>query len=136
MKISNLTLGSIPWPGRPEMSCLDYKIGRIQLAKHLDVQDSIGSLSVHRRYAKQLLLKEKSEFLSGRVPLYVCSCCADLACGAVTVKIETTAEGILWSNFGWEGPDKIGISQSGYLAGTGPFLFDEEQYRYVLSTWE
>ncbi len=119
-------------PNAPHRSYVDFKVGRLALAKHLDVRSQVGVLSVDPIYAKQLLLMVPSEFKSGRTPLYVCSCCADLGCGALTVRIEETDAGIVWEDFGWEGPDGDRFSQSDYMSRTGPFLFDKRQYRLAL----
>jgi len=53
-------------------------------------------------YAKQLLLKKPAELENGRVPLYVCNCCADIGCGAVTVKVVQEGDYFVWSSFGYE----------------------------------
>ncbi len=114
---------------------LDYKIGRIKLAKHFDIGNDLASVAVSKQYAKQLLLKKPSEFKSGRVPLYVCSLCADLDCGALTVRIEKTENGFAWSEFGYEGLDEEKISQSKYMKRTGPFYFDNEQYKSTITPY-
>lgn len=106
----------------------DFKIGKLNLAVHLDVGKSIGVLSVDKRYAKQLLLKEASELESGRIPLYVCECCADLGCGAITVLIEQKDGCITWSDFRSEGYAIDEAFQSEYMKRTGPFYFDKEEY--------
>jgi len=132
VEIVKLDLYSAESPRNHRQTFTDFMIGRIKLAKHLDVQSDIGVLSVDKCYAKQLLLLEASFLESGRVPLYVCSCCADLGCGAITVSVEQIEDTIIWSDFGWEGPSSDDFTQSGYLKHTGPFYFDFEQYKCTL----
>lgn len=114
---------------------LDYKIGKLQLSKHFDIGIVLASLAVSKEYAKQLLLTKPSDFKSGRVPLYVCNYCADLGCGALTVRVEKTGNGVVWSEFGYEGLDGEEISQSEYMERTGPFYFDSEQYKSAISPY-
>jgi hypothetical protein len=136
MKTSRLQLCSAPWPRNPTISYIDYKIGRIQLSRHLQITDQAGALSVSepfaRQNARQMLLMEASDFRSGRVALYVCALCGDPYCGALTVRIEKTDDGILWHDFGWEDPDGEYFSPTEYSRHTGPFLFDAEDYRITL----
>jgi len=99
-ELSQFSLASSPWPKRPGASFVDFKTGRLTLSKHLGLS-GIGVLSIDRKYAAQLLLKQKSELDSGRVPLFVCECCADLGCGALTAKIERVSGTVRWSEFGW-----------------------------------
>ena len=130
--ITNFDLCTVQSKNNPSVYFVDFKLGRIVLSKHLDIETNVGVLSVNDIYAKQLLLKEPSEFTSERIPLYVCGCCADLGCGALTVEVEEIEEGIIWRDFGWEGLDSDNYSQSDYMARTGPFIFDKNQYKNVL----
>jgi hypothetical protein len=119
-------------PGRSDVVFTDFQVGRLKLALHLGIHSHLGALSVSSVYAKQLLLQIPSDFVSGRVPLYVCGCCADLGCGAVTVQVEETDEGIIWRDIGYEGLDAEHHSQSPYMERTGPFLFVPSVYRTAL----
>ncbi|MCO7225953.1 hypothetical protein [Pleionea sp. CnH1-48] len=132
MTFNDFDLYSASRANFPQETFVDFKVDSLKLAKHLDITDSLGMLSVDPKYARQLLLKEPSEFLSGRVPLYVCACCADLYCGAVTVAVELIDNMVVWKNFGWEDPDSQDISQSEYMEHTGPFYFEKKPYRNVL----
>lgn len=106
----------------------DFKLGNIELGKHLDVGRSLGVLDVNADYALQLLGRADSAFPGGRVPLYVCECCADLGCGALTVKVEQVGEKVVWRDFGYQEPEDENISQSDYLKRTGPFEFNQAEY--------
>jgi hypothetical protein len=131
MKRTTIEICSTAWPGRPERSFLDFRIGRVVLSRHFGIS-RIGVLSIDRNFCRQLLLRQASAFKSGRVPLYVCACCADLGCGALTVRVEKVDGGIAWCDFGWEWTDGGGISQGEHMAGAGPYLFDADAYRSAL----
>jgi hypothetical protein len=76
--------------------------------------------------ARALLGLEPSELANGRVVLYVCPSCGDLGCGAVTARVERTAQTVAWSDFGWDvgcDDDEDEIRFPG-----GPFVFDRDQY--------
>jgi len=128
---TRLEICTTPWPEKPERAFLDFKVGRIVLSRHFGIR-RIGVLSIDKVFCRQLLLRQASAFSSGRVPLYVCACCADLGCGALTVRVEKVEGGITWRDFGWEWTDGGGISQPGYLAGAGPYVFDADAYRAAL----
>ncbi len=115
-----------------EFSSVDYKAGAYILSKHFNIEKFLASLTADSSYVKQLLLKKDSDFESGRAPLYVCNCCADLGCGALTVRVEKIEGGYRWSDFGYEGIDSKEISQDDYMRRTGPFEFDEIQYKSAL----
>lgn len=56
---------------------------------------------------RALLGRPGRQLSSGRVPLYVCSQCGDLGCGAFAVRVERevgTSGGrvVTWSDFAWE----------------------------------
>ena len=109
----------------------DFCVGRIQLASHLRA-NGLASVDVDPRFARQLLLKEPSDFASGRVPLFVCECCGDLGCGALTVAVKRLEGEYVWSEFGYEGLDSTSISAGDYIARTGPFAFHPTAYESAL----
>ena len=115
-------------------SFTDYKLGRIVLSKHLAIS-LVGSLDVSPSYARQLLLREPSDFPSGRVPIFVCELCGDLACGAVVVRVEAEGECFVWSEFGYESPYSDKRSTNVIMDRIGPFRFDAEVYRAALSAY-
>ncbi len=132
---TKLEIYSAPWPNEPYQCFPDFKIGKLRLATHLNVGSDIGVLSVCADYARQLMLKKPSELESGRVPLYVCSCCADLGCGAITVLVEKTEDTYIWSNFRRESNGVKGFSQSEYMLRTGPFTFEKDRYISVINQY-
>lgn len=64
----------------------------------LDTSDRANT----RRVARQLRGADPSEFASGRVPIYVCSECGDLGCGAVTVRVTELDDCFVWSELSIE----------------------------------
>lgn len=128
MKESSLELYTAKSIGENPISYPDFKIGSIELAKHLDIKEKHGVLAINSSFAKQLLLKAPSELKSKRVPLYVCNCCADLGCGALTVKIEKIDGCFIWSDFGYENNYEDSFFQNDFMKRTGPFKFNAEVY--------
>lgn len=65
----------------------------------------------------------------GRFPLYVCSECADLGCGALTVAVERQSDDdpVTWSDFRFE-DGHTPLSEHPSLAGLGPFTFPAGRY--------
>lgn len=138
----------------------DFRLGRVQLYRHFKLTDSRSALDTRpRETALELLGEVPSTFESGRVPLFVCGCCADLGCGALSVAVEHTPEGVVWRDFGWDGwgkrevrspeppPDEDEIEEPPaspgekgpplheILARTGPLLFDTDEYISAVSQY-
>ena len=112
----------------PSRNTTDYKLGRICLARHLG-DPGIASIDVDRRYARQLLLREPSEFEdTARVPLLLCAECADLGCGALTVHVERLGALYVWRDFARAAPYSPELCASEIAARTGPFSFEAAQY--------
>ncbi len=122
----------------PDRLFLDFKVGRFQLSKHFSITH-LCSLSVSKEYGKQLLLKKPSALDSGRVPLFVCECCADLECGALTVEVLKIDGGYSWKNFGYERFEAKGYdnsySQSKYMERMGEIYFEKEQYNSTIQPY-
>ena len=93
---------------------------------------------VERKYAHQLLLRERSSLASGRVPLYVCGECGDLGCGAIAVSVSTLEECVVWTNIGFEGnafKPKPGPppEPKGDFSDLRDFYFSRSEYEAALS---
>lgn len=116
-----------------ERTYLDFIVDGRSLQELLQPGDLIGCLGwgsadAERRSVQQLLLRAPSEIPSGRVALYVCPECGDLACGAITVRIEEGPDGFVWREFGFErGYDEALQENTSYLS-VGPFLFNKTDY--------
>ena len=135
MKESKLELYTAESCGENPISYPDFKIGSVELAKHLGIKEAHGVLAVSSAFAKQLLLKEPSDLESDRIPLYVCNCCADLGCGALTVKVQKFDGYFIWSDFGYENNHEVGFSQNDFMKRTGPFKFEADNYISVVQPY-
>lgn len=122
---------------KAERSFLDFKIDRRRLSSLLDVRDRpsvLGWLARkdERRYVRQLLGREPSDFATGRVPLYICPECADLGCGAVTVRVIIEGDTVTWSELSLESPMDSSPIKCPWPVPES-FSFELAQYRNVLS---
>lgn len=79
-----------------------------------------------------LLGERESELTSGRAPLFVCSACADLGCGAITATVERTPETVVWRDFGWEVNYVLDDEDDDDRLSAGPVVFDRAQYESEL----
>jgi len=65
----------------------------------------------------------------GRVLLYVCPECGDIACGSFAAKIRINADAVEWSDFAYEN----GYEPARPLPGIGPFVFSTQGYKSVVT---
>ncbi|QQS37078.1 MAG: hypothetical protein IPM56_03750 [Ignavibacteriales bacterium] len=79
----------------------------------------------------KLLLNEKAELTSGRVPIYVCSECGDLACGGITISITKDDRYFTWDSFTYENNYEDKVLKE--YKDIGPFNFSKEDYINILS---
>ena len=81
-----------------------------------------------------LLLERDGDTPRGRVALYFCPLCGDLACGAVSVRILRDASAITWVDFAIE-YDGFEEDEDTFqiLPRLGPYKFDEVQYAAALA---
>jgi len=133
--MNNIEIYTAVCPRNQDLVFPDFKIGKLKLARHLGITQEIGSLLVSPDFAKQLLLKMPSPLESRRVPIYVCSCCSDLSCGATTVEVVETDFSFIWRKFGQESNWQKGLFQSEYMKRTGEFEFDKELYVSTLQPY-
>ncbi|WP_168581573.1 hypothetical protein [Gephyromycinifex aptenodytis] len=61
---------------------------------------------------------------AGRIPLLRCADCGDLGCGAITARLDITAQALTWSDFAWENDDDEPVPQHPGL----DFVFDLDAY--------
>jgi hypothetical protein len=94
-----------------------------------------GPNSEQLKAVRRLLLDAPADLPENRRSIYICHIDGDIACGAVTVKIETTDDAIIWKEFGFE----YGYSVDGEyhveldsLKDVGPFTFDKLDYNTKL----
>lgn len=109
----------------------DFRVGRLELSKHFGTP-LLASVDVDPSYAKQLLLQQESSILPGWAPLFLCQCCGDLQCGAISVYIEETGAGYIWSSFRYSAPGEVSEHAPLEMERTGPFVFQRDSYRTAL----
>ena len=72
------------------------------------------------------------ELNSGRIPLYVCSECGDIACGAITVDLSFNNDKVIWRKFGYEnGYDEIDYD---LFKDIEEFTFNKSQYSKLIES--
>jgi hypothetical protein len=98
---------------RPESHYLDFVIDgrplthRLAIARGMITPLNRAWLPSVDAAIEELLGRRPTDGLDpGRVSLFVCGQCGDLACGAVTVTLRVKSDGITWSHFAWENGDK------------------------------
>lgn len=122
---------------RHETEYLDFEIDGRSLADLLGGTGGLigclgwGSAECEVRSIERLLLHSPCDLPSGRVPLYVCGECGDLACGAVTVRIERVGDAFAWSDFTAESTQSADPPLP-WRGAPGRFVFDAAQYAGVL----
>jgi len=78
------------------------------------------------KLAKQeLTLRQKTSLDTGRIMLYVCPECGDIACGAITAIIVDLGDRIVWKDFGYE-TGNGGISE--LYSHIQPIEFSRQEY--------
>lgn len=83
-----------------------------------------GHLAANREAASRLLLELSPDSESGRVRLYICPECDDIACGAYSGRIAGNDDLFVWSDFVFEN----GYEPPRAVTGGGPFRFRREDY--------
>lgn len=89
-----------------------------------------GEKSFQDDIISKMLLEKPSELKSGRYELYVCPCCADIGCGAITINILKNDNSIIWKDFGLEYNYKDNIQH----IDIGPFIFEWDEYERVIKS--
>jgi hypothetical protein len=118
--------------GRTERRYLDFVVDGVSLHDQLRIGDQVTALgcwptAFEREHIRQLLSA------SGRVPLYVCAECGDLACGAMTVFVERTPDGFVWRDFAFQNNDDATMTEMDSCRAIGPFVFNKTEYWQVLN---
>jgi len=103
-----------------------------ELFAERDLVGVIGSFGkeLNSQAANQLLLSEKSNLKSNRIPIYVCSECGDLDCGAITISITKDDKYFTWDSFGYENNYEDKLLEE--YKTIGPFNFHKEDYINIL----
>ena len=96
---------------------LDYIISGQPLREYLGIKSKSSvtpfgffpSKEEQKRILKELRLQQKTQLPGDRIELYICECCGEIGCGAITVKIIDKGDKIVWTHFANQsGPDEIG----------------------------
>jgi hypothetical protein len=77
-------------------------------------------------FHRMLTGKRPGDLLSNRVPLYVCSCCADYGCGVGSVELRIYGGAVEWSAFAPFTVDDV-------LADVPTLRFEKAAYESALS---
>jgi hypothetical protein len=75
-----------------------------------------------------LLVKSKVQQQSGRVLLYLCPECGDIACGAFGAKVSKVDGHYIWQDFAYENSYEKPIQ----VSHIGPFRFDASSYEKAI----
>ena len=123
-----------PARGQAAREFLDFVVDGRSLQDTLDLGAWIGCFGWRgpkddRRCARELLLRQASEWSSGRSALYICAECGDLGCGAVTVHVEKADGGFMWTAFRLESTATRDVKD---IEG-GPFHFYRVDYVNALA---
>lgn len=79
----------------------------------------------------RLLLNEKANLPNERRPLFVCSECGDLGCGAISVGVDKRGGTLTWKSFGYENNYENRVEVDDYST-VGPLTFDAVAYERTL----
>jgi hypothetical protein len=116
---------------RTERRYLDVVIDGVPLSTMGlgDVISPFGWLShaEEDRASARLLQRSSPDLPQGRVSLYVCPECSDLACGAVSILVERGSGTVTWSDFAFQNDYDGEIHRTGFEE-IGPFIFSENAY--------
>ena len=86
---------------------LDYLISGQPLREYLGIESKsivtgfgfFPSKAEQNRILKEFRLQQKTILAEDRIELYLCDCCGDISCGAITVKIIDKGDKIIWTDF-------------------------------------
>jgi hypothetical protein len=125
--------------GRTRREYLDFVVDGQSLHDLLDPGDLIGCLGWQSEKSddilkERLLLKQPSEIGGNRYLIYVCPECGDIGCGAITVQIQKSRQGVVWSSFIFQNNFTEAMSVNESYSHVGPYVFDKHQYWSVIST--
>ncbi|MBC9933153.1 hypothetical protein [Chitinophaga qingshengii] len=83
------------------------------------------------RALKEFRLQQKTYLADSRITLYICTCCGDIGCGAVTAKIIDNGSQVIWTKFASQDARE---AEDIYIIPTVPdLIFDRAHYFKALS---
>ncbi len=121
-------------PGEHQSRWLEYFVDDRPLSRLFSLRGKLGALGwldpeTEGRFVRQLLVEAPFAASTGRAPLYVCSQCADLGCGAITVKVVKTPDSFIWKELGTQ--TDLDAEPSELLAEGFEFHFERSNYLSV-----
>jgi len=86
---------------------LDYIVSGQSLREYLGIENKSSvtpfgffpNKEELKRSLKEFRLQQKTYLPGDRIELYICDCCGDIGCGAITAKIIDEGDKIIWTNF-------------------------------------
>jgi hypothetical protein len=75
----------------------------------------------------RLLLRADADLPNDRRSLFVCAECGDLGCGAITLRVTTGGNTVVWGEFGYENNYEEGAFLDDHK-DVGTFEFDAKSY--------
>ena len=122
--------------GKTERRYFDFAINDRPFSELAEPGDFIAPFGwigreFERRYFEQLLLRTPSELTPGRVPLYICPECGDLACGCLTALVTKYDDCFTWSAFGFENNYEDGILEA--YESVRDYAFQKTEYYEALN---
>ena len=122
-------------PQHQERRYYDFTINGRPLRTMVDPGDNIGPFGwlphdVEVAFARWLMLRERSQLPSGRVPLYICPECGDLGCQSLSARVIEEPDRFVWTEFAYEANYDAGPATK-FLA-VGPFSFEKRAYTAAL----
>jgi hypothetical protein len=119
---------------RREQTSIDFLINESSLLNELvrrsgGHSDLMGCLAkglpeFKSEVVSKLAVDAPPDTESGRVILYQCPECGDIACGAYTALVERDEGAYIWRSFAYEN----GYEPAALVADFGPFRFESHQY--------
>jgi hypothetical protein len=101
----------------PDRQYLDYIVSGQPLREYLGIKSKsdvtpfgfFPSKEEQKRALKEFRLQQKPKLTGNRIELYICECCGDISCGAITATIIDNGAKIIWTHFANQcDPDEIG----------------------------
>lgn len=124
---------------RPVIS-VDFEIDGTSLFKSLSRTDGRlsdlmgciekGNTRLNELARAALITGAASEGTDGRVLLYICPECGDIACGAYAARITVADEAIEWSDFAFVN----GYEADQPIQDLGPYYFTPSEYERVITS--
>lgn len=140
MTTSKLELRSmhrIGGAGKQERFTYDFVVDGVSLADVFEARkyDLVGCLDVRNtgwntHSVQALMLSEPPDVAPDRVMIYVCPECADVGCGAYTVRVTHSGDEFSWSDFRYENDYDPEMRRP--REDVGPFRFPAGEYRSTL----